>query len=73
MDPSSLFLKEGILGAIVVVEAVVIVYLFRLLIGEKEKRLQDATQDREKYSDVIGNFSRTSELLLAKMDGKEKV
>lgn len=72
MDASAEFLKQGILGAIVIVLASVIVYLFKLLMAEKDKRLSDALEDSQKYREVIGEFSRTSELTLAKLEGKEK-
>lgn len=78
-DLAQQFIDRPTLTIIIVVEAAVIVYLFRLLQAlwkEKndlqEKRLEGTRETIEKYGQVVGDFSQTAKLLLAKLDGKEK-
>lgn len=70
MDLSKTFVDNGILGAIVVVLAGVVVYLFRFLTKVQDARLQDQKDNAEKYHSAMGEFSRNNELLLAKLNGK---
>lgn len=62
----------AILALIVVTLVGVVIYLFKLLMAEKDKRLADAIADSEKYRQAVGDFSQTTKLLLAKLDGEGK-
>lgn len=64
----------GVPGLVVVILALVgvVVTLFNLLIKEKDKRFQDQKENNALYREAMGQFSQTSKLMLAKLDGREE-
>lgn len=66
MDPSSEFLKQGLLGAIIVVEGSVIVFLYR----EVRKAYDNRITDLDTYKQV---FLGTAKDLLASNQNLQKV
>lgn len=73
------FAKQGLGWAVSVVLACVVVYLFKL-VQTLYKKIDDLQETRfegtqatiEKYNSAMGDFSQTSKLLLAKLDGEKK-
>ena len=68
---TEIFRAEGLLALIQVVEAVAIVYLFRLLRAKEgqilemsEKRVQDVTENKEDYEELAKNLDKSIDLLI---------
>jgi len=79
MGITEALLESGLGWVVSVVLGGVVVYLFRLVItiyAEKndlqEQRRLDVIEARDKYNAVLEEFSRTNNLLLAKLSGGDK-
>ncbi len=62
---------HGLLAVIEILEAVLIVYLFRQirgkdqqLIEQSEKRLEDVVEEREKYQELASDIEKSIDLLI---------
>lgn len=71
--------QYGLAGLVIASLSGVVIYLYRKvesLYVEKndlqDQRRQDVIDARDKYNEAMGNFSRTTELLLAKLDGRKE-
>ena len=69
----------GVLGVIIAALASVVVYqnkkieaLYKEKDGLQEARRSDMVEVNNKQNEILGNFVRTSELLLAKLSGEKK-
>lgn len=80
-DPVSVFASGNvllILAFIIVCVAAVVIYqnrkiesLYKEKDALQERRVQDKIDTSDKYNEVMGEFSRTTELLTRKLVGKE--
>jgi hypothetical protein len=67
MDLSSIFTDHGILGAIVVIQSAVIVYLFKAFVSEKDKRITGAERVRDSIGEALLNIQRSVNLIETKI------
>ena len=78
MDGSSILSSYGLAGLVITILAGVVVYQnkkIEFLYKEKdtlqEQRRVDMVGVNEKQNEVLGNFSQTAQLLLAKLSGEK--
>lgn len=71
-EVAQVFTEKGLLGTIVFILSGVITFLFNTIMQIQDKRLTEQKENAEKYRIAMGEFSRNNELLLAKLDGKDK-
>jgi len=55
--------QNGVLGAILVIFGIVIYSLFKLLMEEKDKRLNDVQEMSDKWTEPISQIKKNTELL----------
>lgn len=59
--------QNGVLGALVVIEGFVIVYLYKQVNTEKDKRLADSQEQTTKVTEAFKNSSEVYEMLANKI------
>lgn len=58
--------------SIVTVLCGVVALLFKMYVAVQDKRLEDQKENNALYQKAMGEFSDTSKLLLAKLNGREQ-
>ena len=58
---ASPILNQGVLGALVLIQMVVIYFLFRFLMESKNKRIQDAKEYNERLLEPIKQIAQDSQ------------
>lgn len=63
----SLVSQGGLLGSLLVIALLALVYVFKLLLGEKDKRIQDATQVRDTIARPMAEIRESLEFIERKI------
>lgn len=67
--PNSVF---GLMALMITTLAGCVVYILKGWLKEKDLRLADQKENNKLFNEFVGEFSQTSKLLLAKLDGEGK-